>query len=458
MNLHRRWFLQSASALGAALASSSNGLRAAAKKTARKSDAKLGPLVADPAGIIDLPQGFSYQVISRTGEEMDDGLIVPGAPDGMAAFPSADGRTRVVRNHELLPGVFSPFGEKNERIDAIASEHLYDIGGDVPCSGGTTTFVYDTRNGRLERQFLSLAGTVRNCAGGPTPWGSWVSCEEAPILAKDSRGAMAADHGFTFEVPAASDGLVEPVPLVAMGRFNHEAIAVDAKSGVVFQTEDRPDSLLYRYLPDEAGKLAAGGKLQALALVGEPSVDTRNWSKFADFPVGAPAEVEWLDLDDVLAPKDDLRYRGFLAGAARFARGEGMWAGDGAIWFACTSGGRAGCGQVFRYTPSAGEGDAKREKEERGTIELFFESQDQSVVDFCDNLTVSPWGDLVLCEDGSGPNFLVVLAQNGDVCPLAKNTLSEFAGATFAPDGSTLFVNIQSPGITLAIRGPWPTA
>ena len=457
MNMHRRWFLQTASAIGAAFTTSPKGLRAASKAR-RRDDPDLGPLIPDPAGIIDLPEGFTYQVISTVGDEMDDGLLVPGLPDGMAAFPAEDGKTRIVRNHELMPGASSPFGEADERIDRVDPERIYDAGGEVACGGGTTTIVYDTVKGEVERQFLSLVGTLRNCAGGPTPWGSWVTCEEAPVMAASSNGYFTVDHGFAFEVPAAADAPVEPVPLAAMGRFNHEAIAVDAESGAVYQTEDRPDGLIYRYLPATKGDLAGGGKLQALALADFSSVDTRNWSPFADFPIGEAVDVEWITLDDVLAPKDDLRQRGFLKGAARFARPEGMWAGDGVIWFACTSGGRKKCGQVFRYTPSPGEGIRAKERKERGTLELFFESEDKSVVDYCDNLTVSPWGDLILCEDGAESNFLVGLSKNGDVYPFAKNDASEFAGATFSPDGSTLFVNIQGTGMTLAIRGAWPSA
>jgi secreted PhoX family phosphatase len=454
MNTSRRWFLQSASAIGAAFASSSRGFARSAK-IRRAAHRDLGPLVPDPGGVVDLPDGFTYQVISRVGDEMDDGLIVPGAPDGMAAFPSADGKTRVVRNHELMPGAMSPFGNEDELIDRIDADLIYDVGTDVACGGGTTTFVYDTQAGKLERQFVSLAGTLRNCAGGPTPWGSWVTCEEAPVLAS---GPYTQDHGFTFEVPSSSDGPVDPIPLVDMGRFNHEAIAVDEKSGAVYQTEDRPDSLLYRYLPTTKGDLAGGGQLQVLAIVGAPSTDTRNWFEFSDFPIGSPVEVAWIDMEDVLSPNDDLRYVGFLKGAARFARGEGMWAGDGVIWFACTSGGRQKCGQIFRYTPSEHEG-RPLERKNRGTIELFLESEDKSQIDYCDNLTVAPWGDLILCEDGPGDNFLLGVSRPGAVYPFARNagSPSEFAGATFAPDGSTLFVNIQGPGLTLAIRGPWPT-
>lgn len=453
MNISRRWFLRSAGALSSAFASTRLTFGRGARPV-RCAAPDLGDLVPDPAGMLDLPRDFAYQVLSRTGDDMDDGLIVPGAPDGMAAFPGKDGKTRVVRNHELMLGSDSPFGDGEELFERVDPALVYDAGDETPCGGGTTTFVYDTRTKELERQFLSLAGTLRNCAGGPTPWGSWVTCEEAPVRANKY---FARDHGYAFEVDAAAEGPVAPVPLVGMGRFNHEAIAVDPVSGAVYQTEDRPDGLIYRFLPKEKGKLAGEGELQALAIKDSPSVDTRNWSDFADFPVGHPIDVEWVDLDDVEAPEDDLRARGFLAGAARFARPEGMWTGDGVIWFACTNGGRAEAGQIFRYRPSSKEG-AKAERKDPGTLELFLESQSREDIDYCDNLTVCPWGDLLLCEDGKGDNFLVRVTKAGVIHPFARTTLSELAGATFSPDGTTLFVNIQRPGITLAITGPWPKA
>lgn len=294
---------------------------------------------------------------------------------------------------------------------------------------------------------------MRNCAGGPTPWQTWISCEETTQKAGDGG---TKDHGYNFEVLAtAASGIAEPVPLRAMGRFNHEAVAVDPASGVVYQTEDRGDGLIYRFLPSTPGELAKGGRLQALVVDGQPSLDLRNWKEQTARPRQAFC-TRWIDLDDVEAPEDDLRFRGFEAGAARFARGEGMWYGQSTVYFACTNGGRAKKGQIWRYTPSRFEGQSA-EKNEPGTLELFVEPNSGGLIDNADNLTVSPWGDLILCEDGSGRQFLVGVTPAGTIYKFARNAVSrsEFAGATFAPDGSTLFVNIQSDGLTLAITGPW---
>lgn len=412
-----------------------------------------GELVPDPEGLLDLPAGFRYTVFSRVGEEMDDGLLVPGAHDGMAAFPGPDGKTILVRNHELRPNARDKgaFGERYERLKLASKGRFYDYGsGKKPGLGGTTTIVYDTRAQRAEAHWLSLAGTIRDCAGGPTPWGSWISCEETT----DRRGgAMERDHGYNFEVPAAADKLVDARPLTAMGRFNHEAVAVHEASGAVYQTEDRGDGLFYRFLPAKPGKLAAGGRLQALAIRALPSADARNWQARLLEP-GEPVEVRWIDLEDVESPKDELREQGFQNGAARFARGEGIWTDGDDIYFACTNGGEAESGQIFRYTVGENEG---RRGEKPGRLELFLESPDRRLLEYADNLTVAPWGDLVLCEDGRGVDHVIGVTPDAKVYQLARNARDdgEFAGACFSPDGSTLFVNIQGQGLTLAITGPW---
>lgn len=175
MNISRRCFLHTSLATLAF-----SGLRryVEARPTQRAGrPAGYGPLKPDPDRVLDLPQGFQYRVISRTGEAMSDGLRVPGAHDGMAAFPGPRGTTILVRNHELAVESLSqsPFGEQNELLSVWNPENLYDA---APALGGTTTLTYDTRRHVLEKHFLSLAGTIRNCAGGPTPWGSWISCEE----------------------------------------------------------------------------------------------------------------------------------------------------------------------------------------------------------------------------------------------------------------------------------------
>lgn len=430
----------------------------------RVDDAGFGPLVPDPAGVFDLPAGFSYRVISRQGERMVDGLVLPGMPDGMAAFASRredgtpDGRTLIVRNHEIedsneVPG---PFGESGRLPEGLDASTVYDAGHGRPCRGGTTTLVYNTATQELESQYLSLAGTERNCAGGPTPWGSWITCEETVTRAD---GRRERDHGWCFEVPArATPGLVKPVPLKAMGRFDHEAVCVDPATGVVYLTEDINDGALYRFLPSKPGRLEAGGRLQALAIRGRDSLDTRNWEE-TTVRVGSRSMVRWIDLDDVESPKNDLRHRAYEAGAARFARGEGMWWGRGAAYFACTSGGREGAGQLWRLTPGAdGNADAGGEGGAEGdSLELFIEPNDRSVLEHADSMTFSPWGDIVVCEDGSANRLLLGVTPDGTVYRLGRNAMSEseLAGACFSPDGTTLFLNIQVDGLTLAITGPW---
>ena len=422
-----------------------------------------GPLVPDPLEMLDLPPGFTYRVISQMGQTMDDGFRVPGKPDGMAAFPGPDGKVILVRNHELEATWrdLGPFGANNELFERLPRELAFDAGrGRRPSLGGTTTLLYDPRAQRVERQYLSLACTEYNCAGGPTPWGTWISCEETTARADDF---YEHDHGYPFEVPGRlTDGPVRPQPLKAMGRFRREAVAVDPASGVVYQTEDLDDGLIYRFIPKRKGELLAGGRQQALRVREAPSLDSRNWPAGEGrrpapvIPIGQPMAVDWIDLDEVDAPNDDLRKRGFAAGAACFARAEGMWHGRDAVFFACTNGGREKLGQIWQYTPSPREGTAG-EASEPGTLELFAEPNDHSVVENADNLTVAPWGDLVVCEDGPGAQFLVGVTPAGEFYKLARNARdnSEFAGSTFAPDGRTLFVNLQGTGLTFAITGPW---
>lgn len=469
MSLSRRSFLKAAGAYSLGFAGLNQLLARHANATppSPAKSAGFGPLREDPAGVLDLPEGFSYRVISRVGDPMSDGFRVPGKPDGMATFAAPGGKTVIVRNHELSPDDWeaSAWVGSSPKALELRAESVFDwAGGETPCPGGTTTLLFDTKSGRLEGQRLSLAGTVRNCAGGPTPWGTWVTCEESVVRAgksKDSGGLqLEKDHGYPFEVPGTYEGgLTEAVALRAMGRFNHEAVAVDPASGIVYQTEDRGDGLIYRYVPDVPGNLARGGRLQALRVRDRAGLDTRNWKE----PLVARGDrlaVEWVDLNDVHAPDDDLRYRGHAEqGAALFARGEGMWTGTDGIYFACTNGGRSKKGQIWRYLSSKVEGQPG-EAVQPGVLELFVEPNDGGLVDNADNLTVAPWGDLVVCEDGSGAQFLVGITPKGGIYKFAHNAVSssEFAGATFAPDGSTLFVNIQHAGLTLAIRGPWDRA
>lgn len=417
-----------------------------------------GKLKKDKEKVFNLPEGFSYKVISKRGDEMADGFLLPGKPDGMASFEGENGKVIIVRNHEISPGDTKEgsFGEKNELLSKISSEEVYDFGkGEVPALGGTSTFIFNEETQEIEKQYLSLAGTNRNCAGGKTPWNSWITCEEDVTLKGEN---SEKNHGFNFEVPAKEEiGVAEPFPLKEMGRFNHEAICVDPKTGIVYQTEDRHDGLIYRFIPNEKGNMRAGGKLQVLAIKDQKGYETRNWEKLTTpkMEMGKEYEVEWLDIDDVEAPKDDLRYRGFESGAARFARGEGAWFGDGEFYFACTNGGHRSFGQVFKYIPGENEG-TENEAEAPGKLVLFVESEDNEILKSCDNLTIAPWGDIILCEDDPHP-FLVGITPNGEFYKLGENIgfESELTGVCFSPSGKTLFVNIQHAGLTLAITGPW---
>ena len=437
-----------------------NPLAAANESGAMSGGGGFGPLTHEAERSIRLPAGFQCTTFSPAGEEMDDGLMVPGMHDGMAAFTGPNGRTLLVRNHENESAwvQHSPFGPKNERFGLVDKSKVYDLGqGVLPCIGGTTTLVFNTETQKMEKHFLSLVGSQRNCAGGPTPWGTWVTCEEVNAEREPNEEQW---HGYNFEVkPSTEPGLVDPIPLRAMGRFRHEAVCVDPASGAVYQTEDLGDGLLYRFLPAAPGKLAAGGRLQALMVKGQPQSDTRNWPTLPVFPIGEPLAVEWVDLDQVDNPKLDLRYRGRAKGAAVFARGEGAWWAENEGYFAMTNGGKNTFGQIFRYVPSPFEG-TPRENEQPGTLELFAEPNDVKLLRNCDNLTIAPWGDLILCEDTNGVNRIMGVTPQGEFYPIAANLGpegSEWAGACFSPDGTTLFANAQKPGFTVAITGPWPT-
>lgn len=422
-----------------------------------------GPIVHKEGELLSLPKGFSARVVSKKGDVMSDGLFTPGAHDGMGIFSWKPGKVMLIRNHELTPGSYGsgPFGKGNKLIDKVSRDRIYDVasGGDYVCVGGTTTMIYDERAQKLEMEYLSLTGTVRNCSGGITPWNTWITCEETNFRKGGDNGFLEKDHGYNFEVPAADKvGLIDPVPIKAMGRFVHESVAVHPTLCIVYQTEDEGAGLLYRYLPNKNGRLHEGGRLQCLVINEWKSADTRNHGEedTDHFPEKKPFEVSWVDLDNVEDPDGDLRMRGRKLGAAIFSSGEGMSYGKGELFFTASSGGKEGHGQIFRYIPSKYEGQPM-EKDSPGRLELFIESKSIDTFQACDNLTVAPWGDVIICEDKEDPR-IIGITPKGETYIIAQNIgyrESEFAGPVFSPSGKTLFVNIQSPGLTIAITGPW---
>ena len=416
----------------------------------------LGPLKPDPAGLLDLPEGFTYRVISRAGQTMTDGLKTPGKPDGMAAFAGKDGKVVLVRNHELALAMtrLGPF-ENNLKLPSSIDptlSHDPGEGGRQPHLGGTTNLVFDPATGEKVAEFLSLTGTDRNCAGGPMPWGSWITCEE-PADLNTPRGRK---HGWCFEVEATeTPGLQKAVALKALGRFRHEAVALDPATGILYLTEDRTDGLLYRFVP-ETPRDFTRGQLQALAVVDRPSADLRNYNPAATWPKeGESMKVTWIDVDNPEAPLDDLRFRGFEAGAARFARGEGIHFSDEGIFICCTDGGPDRRGQLFRLHPS-------ESAESHDRLELFLQSTADDILTNGDNLCPAPWGGVVVCEDLVDSSFashthVRCVTPEGKIHTLARNAKnnSEFAGCCFSPDGKWMFVNLQGMGLTFAITGPW---
>jgi hypothetical protein len=423
----------------------------------------VGDLSNEP--ILALPNGFNYRVLSMTGMTMSDGTLVPAGHDGMAAFRGPGNTTILVRNHEL--GTSSTY--------PVVGSTRYSFG----AVGGTTTVVVGP-NRKVQKDFVSLAGTIRNCAGGPTPWGSWITCEET--FSTTNSNGVTVRHGYNYEVVAdAESGIVTPVPVIAMGRFSHEAVAVDPATSYIYETEDRTDSCFYRFVPNQRitapGQLATvGGTLQALKLKNGPQNTTNN-SAFGGVPgsiaVGQTFNVEWVNVNNADPSSESsgasVRSQAQAQGGAIFYRGEGCWYGNGKVYFVCTQAGPTapenvggngrGNGQVWAYDPAA------------ETLTLVVEaSPSGELLDEPDNVTVAPFGDLFLCEDGSDDfQYIVGVNPSGELYQFAKNVLfsqstdttlsgfvgNEFAGACFSPDGQTLFVNIQTPGITFAIWGPW---
>jgi len=465
-DVSRRAFLQGSAvvAAGAAFAGPFQGYVAWADGGRQSSG--YGPLAPVPdlfdgTERLALPRGFSYRSFHHQGSVIEDGTVVPGRHDGMSTFKGSRGRSIIVRNHEIN-GPGTPLGDASKAYDPNTA-------------GGTITFEVDGR-GNARDAFVSCNGTQMNCAGGTTPWDSYLSCEETvngDDVGPDFTGAPNTGllkHGYLFEIPARGES--DRVPIRAAGRFAHEAVVMDDDGSVVYETEDNFNfpSGFYRYLPPgrprQDRRIRDGGTLQALKVKGADNADLS-----VGLPNGLELDVEWVTIDDpdptfAVGTTNDqaisaVGEQGRAKGAAIFSRLEGIARDRGRIFFTSTQGGALapgddppvgfgdGRGQVWSYHPG------------RESLTLVYESPGSSTLDLPDNIEMSSRGTIVLCEDGLGDNFVRGLTRKGEVFDFARNIDAaqvgqEFAGAAFSHDHRTLFVNIQSAtGYSVAIWGPW---
>ncbi|GHJ29208.1 hypothetical protein TPA0910_36410 [Streptomyces hygroscopicus subsp. sporocinereus] len=421
-----------------------------------------GPLIADPKGILALPKGFSYKIITRTGEtKLESGESTPSNHDGTATFEGPRGATLLVNNHEL-GGPRSKWPHPVPLADGL----VYD-----PAASGGCTVVEVSKHGDHVTEWVGIAGTATNCAGGRTPWGTWLTCEETED--KAGRNGMTKDHGYVFEVdPHDRKANRDPKPIKALGRYAHEAVVVDPGRGHLYLTEDAsgPNGLLYRWVPPQ-GFEHGRGKLRTLAddagVLQAPKCYDSGGSFVDDLSratrTGTVYGVDWVPVPDRDAKSVSVRKQFADGQITRARKLEGMWWADGGAYivssFAREESPVQHDGQVWFYDPK------RRTLTLKVLLGVNPDPSKDGAFDGPDNITVSPYGGLVIAEDGEGVQHLFGATEDGRTYPIARNELnigtaeepefSEFTGVVFSPDGSTLFANIQVPGIMLAITGPW---
>ncbi|GAA4744216.1 PhoX family protein [Nocardioides endophyticus] len=442
------------------------------------------PLVDDPQGILALPPDFSYRVMTRAGaSRLESGEPCPSNHDGTASFGTGR-RQYLILNHECDAG------------DVLGVPHLagtvYDPGA---VGGGGCTVIRTDGNGRNLGQTVGLSGTIANCAGGPTPWGSWWTCEEATARAGDrwehedtgATGVYRKDHGYVFEV--LGDGHADPSPLKALGRYDHEACAISKNRTHVFLSEDadEPNGLFFRWQgprgfrvsADTVGRLRSKsfGTLAAMAILMDDGSVVPDVAHLTSSQLGRPFDVRWVEVPDRDATDTDVREQFDDGQVTRGRKFEGVWGTSSGVYVVNSYAYEKGEDLPDQAVPHSGMVwfyDYARE-----TIQLvnYFPYQNYAHdetfepaypdlnFDGPDNVTVTPWGSLVLAEDGVGASHVLSATPGGPTYAIARNMLnvgdeaqpeySEFTGPTFSADGKVLYVNIQDPGLTLAITGPW---
>jgi secreted PhoX family phosphatase len=466
LDLTRRRFVEGSAAAGTGLALSGSLSALAAQSAQAQTRPRArgyGELVetreeGSDAVLLALPNGFMYRVISRSGDPMTDGNPTPNTFDGMAAYPGHGGSTILVRNHEQR-------SRPGEIPVVVPSSKRYDP--DVNVRGGNTKLVVGSDRA-LREHYAVLGGTHTNCAGGWTPWRTWITSEEIfnyGSVENNVTPGTGVPHGYNFEVPADATRPVTPLPIIEAGRFSHEAVAWF--DGILYETEDRGDACFYRFTParqpKEYGDLAAfGGTLEALVISGRPNFDANTANPRERYG------VEWVTIDDPNPLTDTVRAQAQAKGAAIFDRTEGIWTDDRRIYFDCTTGGEAQLGQLWELRPRRDGG---------GELTLVYESSAPDDLQNPDNLVVVPaTGHVFLQEDGDDEQYVRGVTRRGRIYDFARTTInqSEFCGGCFSPDGRTFFLNQQGSrpeaggdpltqpdsekALTYAIWGPFEAA
>jgi uncharacterized protein len=438
--------------------------------------------------LIELPAGFTYKSTGWRGDTMSDGLPTPAAHDGMGVVVSRRvGRSNeiiLVRNHELSTSS-DPSRIIGAGRDSVA-KHDVGLTGSNYQIGGNTNLVF--RDGSWAESYASFGGLNRPCAGGSSNWGSWLSNEEIRSNNVSSSGKR---HGYNFEIPAdTSLTAANPEPIIGMGRMAHEASALDLATGYWYLTEDSGNAnTLYRFRPDNLqgglNSLHAGGRLEGLKVRNVVNADLRFPTLCQEF------SCEWVDIADpdldsaaiaIIGVGNAVNASGpyrqaYANGAAIFGANEGCWVANGVVFFTDKATGT---------TPVARAGVIWSLDLATMTLKSIFVSRDRVVGNSPDNICISPRGGLLFNEDGgnSSPKSAEITSQHLKVlnaqgnsytfarhnynftreqldaagkplAPAGDNRNTEWAGSCFSPDGRVLFVNLYTPGITLAITGPW---
>jgi hypothetical protein len=457
--LSRRGFLQRTAVAGAGvmLIGGTEMLMTAPSASAAPREPGYGPLVADPAGRLALPAGFAYSIVTHAGvTTLESGEPTPRNHDGTGAFRRRGGGTVLVNNHEIR----EPFGTH------LPVPHLDGMVYDPGAAGGCTV-VETNPDGTRRTEYVGIAGTATNCAGGQTPWDTWLTCEEIDALA--GTGGFQKDHGYVFEVdPHDRRANRDPQPIKALGRFEHEAAAVDPRRGDIYLTEDaaKPNGLLYRWAPPRGYRGRHGalrglgptdGVLSAMKAFDDAGKHVPDLSLAAK--VGTTYRIEWVPVPDRDGRSTATRKQFGDGDITRARKLEGAWWDADGAWivssFARAESPAQHDGQVWFYDP----------KRATLTLRLLFgrnaSPQTDGAFDGPDNVSISPYGGVILAEDGEGVQHLIGATESGVTFPVARNDFTdgsknvEFTGPIYSPDRKVLFANVQEPGYLFAVTGPW---